>query len=211
MKMKFAFLILIAISSFCFSQDKKVVVSATKLNVLYRGIENPVELGAEGISSDKLIVTITNGTITKKTGTDYVIVPGAGDSVVVILSENKKVIGEKVFRVKNVPEPVIGLCDKTNGSIVSRTFLSTCNDIYAKKPPGFELESNYTILSFSVSVIDSPGVVKIEKTKGNHISASQASLIAKQESGEQIVFTDILVEYSDGRRAIAQPLILTLD
>ena len=50
-----------------FANAQSVVIAADKMNVFYLGVDNPVAVAVEGISDDKLTVSIDNGTI-KRTG-----------------------------------------------------------------------------------------------------------------------------------------------
>jgi hypothetical protein len=48
-----------------------VVVSPTAMNVLYQGIQNPLDISVPGVGSDKLTVRMTNGDIKKGKYKDY--------------------------------------------------------------------------------------------------------------------------------------------
>lgn len=94
------------------SKPKLGVISVDKLNVVYRGIANPISIAVPNAKSFKasgLGVTFSNG--------HYFISPGKGNEVVVILEiileEDLKVIEEHVFRIKNFP-PVLGRINNRN-------------------------------------------------------------------------------------------------
>ena len=48
--------------------DATAVVAADKMNVFYIGVDNPISVAVPGIASDKLRVTVNNGTITGSNG-----------------------------------------------------------------------------------------------------------------------------------------------
>ena len=50
------------------------MISPTKMNVFYEGIENPVEISVPGIPSENLNVTISTGKITRRGG-GYIVEP----------------------------------------------------------------------------------------------------------------------------------------
>src|SRR5690606_32336463 len=54
-----------------------MVASATRMNILYRGIDNPVDVAVPGVPCEQLHVTITNGELTGE-GCRYMIRPGGG-------------------------------------------------------------------------------------------------------------------------------------
>ena len=51
-----------------------LVVSPTKLNLFYIGVDNPVEISVPGVSPDKIFPSINNGTI-RKEGNGYIVNP----------------------------------------------------------------------------------------------------------------------------------------
>jgi gliding motility-associated protein GldM len=56
-----------------------VVISPTKMNVFYEGVENPVEISVPGIPSENLRVNISNARITRR-GSGYIVQPNAGSA-----------------------------------------------------------------------------------------------------------------------------------
>ena len=95
------------------------VAAATKMNVLYLGIANPIEIAVPGVTSDKVSATITNGTINRTTSGWEVKPSSLNDLVLTILVDNKKV-NEKKFRVKPIPSPVAVFAHKSNGTVSKR-------------------------------------------------------------------------------------------
>lgn len=74
--MKILFLIFLLFSSFskAFSQNDEIdslvinpksVVAVPNLNVLYRGIENPLRIAVPGVEKDKIFVAAENGNVRK--------------------------------------------------------------------------------------------------------------------------------------------------
>lgn len=45
-------------------QAQHAVVSADKMNVLYSGIDNPVQIAVENCSCKNVVATVTNGSLT---------------------------------------------------------------------------------------------------------------------------------------------------
>ena len=72
------------------SQD--AVVAATNMNVLYLGIANPVEVAVPGVLSDKVTVTLSNGTIKKVSNGWEVFPANTGESVFTISVNGKKLL-----------------------------------------------------------------------------------------------------------------------
>lgn len=100
------------------------VVAAVKMNVLYRGMANPIEIAVPGVTSEKVTAIITNGTLSKS-ASGFSVSPGEqAESVITVLVDNKKV-SEKTFRIKNVPNPVAVFAGKYEGQIDKEIALKT--------------------------------------------------------------------------------------
>jgi hypothetical protein len=107
--MKFTYFTLLFITYFFgFAQDTLVakksnlgLIAATEMNVVYRGVRNPIEIAVPHAKS----YTISGLGVKKENG-KYYIVPGAGNEMVVtleiILDDDSKVVEEHVFRILNI-------------------------------------------------------------------------------------------------------------
>ncbi|MDX1284638.1 MAG: gliding motility protein GldM, partial [Draconibacterium sp.] len=106
------------IQSYPFEQEYQVTkpavtMSATKMNVFYRGLENPFKIGGGAIPDENLELQMTNGTFTKR-GDLYYIKPNDLDeqgrrtkvSVYANIGGDRRLIDQTDWRVKPVPDPV---------------------------------------------------------------------------------------------------------
>ena len=92
------------------------VIELSKMNVVYAGIENPVSIGVPGVASKDVTATITtgNGTITRSQGDgNYIIKPTKIGKmrikVTAKIDGQVKDMGEKEYRIKRIPAPVLKL------------------------------------------------------------------------------------------------------
>ncbi|HPI46011.1 MAG TPA: GldM family protein, partial [Tenuifilaceae bacterium] len=99
-----------------------VVIAATKMNVLYLGVDNPLDISIPGVPPDKVSATISKGSIKLVGSGSYVAQPGAGitSCEITVYAEGegrrKQAMGTKTFRVKKVPPPfpkIIGVTGKS--------------------------------------------------------------------------------------------------
>jgi hypothetical protein len=127
------------------------VVAATNMNVLYLGIANPVEVAVPGVLSDKVTVTLSNGTIRKVSNGWEVFPANTGESVFII-SVNGKKVADKTFRVKTIPFPVAVFAGKNEGA-VSKTEVLKVEALEARLPD-FAWDINFKINSFSLLMSD---------------------------------------------------------
>jgi hypothetical protein len=137
--MKFIFLSFLVVTSLTsFAQDSLVpkksklgVIAATEMNVVYRGVRNPIAIAVPHAKS----FTVSGPGVSQEKG-NYYIAPGQGNEMIVtleiVLEDDSKVVEEHVFRIKTVPYP--------QGRINNRNWGSRC---YI-----FTLENKYKTSSF---------------------------------------------------------------
>lgn len=118
--MKFIFLTFLVLTSLTgLSQDSLVpkrsslgVIAATEMNVVYRGVRNPIAIAVPHAKS----FTVSGPGVSQEKG-NYYISPGQGNEMVVnleiVLEDDSKVVEEHVFRIKNIGKP-LGRINKRN-------------------------------------------------------------------------------------------------
>ena len=86
-------------------------IGADKMNVVYRGLNNPLSISFAGVSDNKVSVTTdSKSSISKTSNGKYSLVPRKGFttniSAIATLDGGEKVISTKEFRIKDIPSPV---------------------------------------------------------------------------------------------------------
>jgi len=186
--------------------EKDAVVAPVKMNILYRGMANPIEISVPGITSDKVTASISNGTIKKVTNGWEVMPFRSSETIVTVLVNNKKV-SEEIFRVKNVPNPVAIFAGKNEGNISKDIAIKTETlDVELKD---FVWDLTFTVKSFTLFCSNEKGEYE-ETAKGNKITDKMKSLIADIKVGQNIVFKDIQAIGPDGRQRNLSPIVLTI-
>ena len=91
------------------SRPSSATISADKMNVVYAGLDNPISVTVEGITSDKVTASASNGTLKKIGNGKFVLVPGMGKEVVITatgtMPDGKAISSKQTFRVKPIPRP----------------------------------------------------------------------------------------------------------
>jgi hypothetical protein len=192
------------------AQENKIdaVVALPKLNVLYFGVPNPVQIAVPGVTSDKLTATVTNGSI-NKTSTGWEIKPSLATGVVklTVLVDNKKV-SEKSFRVKSIPWPVATISGKQNGA-VSKNEIITAGELDTEIKD-FLWDLRFEVTSYSF-VYTENGSDKEISVSGNKLTNEIKSAISNLKSGQQIIFKEIKALSPDNRIQDINPLTLTVN
>lgn len=176
-----------------------MTVSPTKMNVLYKGLANPVSISVPGISSRDIQVTMKNGRI-ERTGDTFLAYPETiGEKAIISVSATidkvVKQIGSTEFRVKLVPNPVATIGNKSKG-FISKNELMVEQGVFAEIPD-FDFEMKFQVLSFIVST--TKGGFNVEKsTTGARFSQEQRDLFNGLARGNRLIVDDIKVKGEDG-------------
>jgi gliding motility-associated protein GldM len=170
------------------------------MNVLYRGVLNPIEVSAAGIQDSKVHISVSNGTLSK-TGGQYMVNPGDGTTcevgVVAEIDGEKKNMGKKIFRVKSVPKPEPEI-DGVKGRSATRQQLQAAQGIRAMMPPDFDFEMKFTIKSFMV-LVPVDGYIVEEKSTSMMFNDKQKKIMGKLSTGQRLSITEIIAVGPDGK------------
>ncbi|MGB6036709.1 MAG: GldM family protein [Cryomorphaceae bacterium] len=178
-----------------------LVVSATKMNVLYRGIENPIEVSVPGIPQDALTATISTGSLSKKPDGSYVAnVKSGSEAIVSVTAEiqgQRKNMGQFKFRLKSVPDPVAKFAGKTSvDNTVKKSELTAALGVIADLKD-FVFDLNYPIRSFDIAVTNGADV-KILSSSSNRLTAEQKELLRETRRNQTVSVENIKATAPDG-------------
>ncbi len=189
------------------------VISATKMNVFYVGVENPVSISVSGVPSDKISASITQGTL-KKAGNDWIAVldPNAKGISKVTVSANingqTRVMGSMDYRVKMIPNPVAKVADRIGGKIDKGTL--TAQMVVLAVMENFDFDLKFTVTEFSVSAVVK-GFTQTKITKGARITDDQKALLNGLTKGSKVYFDDIKAVGPDKRVRDLPAIGFTID
>jgi gliding motility-associated protein GldM len=170
-----------------------VVVSPTKMNVFYNGVDNPVEISIPGVSMDKITATISKGII-KQTATGFVVQPGSGATtcditVYAIVDGAKRNMGTKNFRIKQVPPPIPRVSGITSKS-VAKNELAAALGVIAEMPRDFDFELKFTITNFTLAATVR-GFNQEESSKNQLFTDGQKRILNSLQSGSVVNIINI--------------------
>jgi hypothetical protein len=128
-------------------------VSATKMNMFYVGVDNPVEIAVSGFPADSVEVAITSGTIEQVGHGQYIVKdqkPGQTTVSVSVRTQGASMlVGEKTFRVSRIPDPRILLGNRM-GPVIRANELKPIDGLVAASQ-NFPFEMSFPIRSFTVT------------------------------------------------------------
>jgi gliding motility-associated protein GldM len=186
-------------------------VSATKMNVFYIGVDNPVMISAGGVSPDQINASITNGSIARNGG-EWVVRPAtvgkASVSVSAKLGDRMKSMGAVEYRVKNVPSPEAFIAN-TNGGAVSKDLVIASGAIIPRMPADFEFNLNFVVTTFKFSG-NRKGDIQDYTSNNNSLTPQMKEFIKGARRGDKIILEDIFAKGPDGKTRKLNSIVLTL-
>ncbi len=164
-------------------QPGDAVVSADKMNVVYRGLDNPISVSLPGVSDNNLRVSASGGTLTGGKG-KYSIRPAGGNvatiNVSATLSNGKSVNSKATFRIKDIPAAMGSVRGQYGTVRMPKSGLSTAP--IAAGLPDFEFDLNIKVQSFKIKV---PGQLTII-VNGSSLNAAAKQKLSKAKRGDII-------------------------
>lgn len=189
-------------------------VSAKKMNVFYRGVDNPVSIAVSGVSRDKIFPSISCGTIRRETqGKDWVVrVSGNCNNTYIVVSSVmngvRKEMGMQEFRIKNLPDPTPTIAGKNSG-VVSRDNIISADKINISMPDNFEFDHTFQVQSFSLIIKRGFNEYTYESNNA-HLTDEMKKQIIRTNRGQDIIFKNIVVESSEGDERTLPAILLTV-
>ncbi|MCM1033951.1 MAG: gliding motility protein GldM [Odoribacter sp.] len=190
--------------------EPMATVSATMMNVLYAGIDNPVGISVPGVAMSDISATMTNGTLTRA-GDHWVARPaGVGKEAVVTVTaqmDGRQVqVAQTTFRVRKLPDPTpfIAFSD-ANGNIDHYRGGKPFAKSLLLKSPGLEaaiddglLDTPFKVISFETVFFDSMGNAIPEVSDGANFSARQKQSFQRLQRGKRFYISRIKAVGPDG-------------
>ncbi len=188
-----------------------VTMSATRMNVFYKGIRNPFDVGGGGIPKENLEVTMTNGRVTKS-GDEFIIEPTELDeqgkrtkvSVYANIGGSRRLVGTSDWRVKRVPDPVAQVNGQTGGSIRKEVF--RIQDGVLAVLEDFDFDFKYTVTEFEVLIPTAGGYTNIFKSTGNRFTREQKDQFDRLPQNSIVYIDNIKAVGDDGSSRDLAPI-----
>ena len=155
------------------------IVSADKMNVLYRGVSNPISASMLGVDNSTVTLSASGASVSGGKG-KWNVTPGAGNKVNITVSgkqPNGKTVSQTFeFRVKSVPAPQGQI---RNQNVISVPASSIANQVVSCAIPDFDFPVSFQVKGFSFKV---PGKAATY-VSGNSLS-SVAALTKNLRAGD---------------------------
>ena len=198
--------------------EPTATISATMMNVLYAGIDNPMSISVPGVAPGAISATMTNGTLTRH-GDSWTARPAkVGTDAVVTVSANidgrQQTVATTTFRVRKLPDPTpyIAFTDQKGNPERykgSKPFAKTL----LLAAPGIEaaidddlLNVSYKVLSFETVFFDSMGNAIPEVSAGAQFSQRQKDSFRRLSRGKRFYISRVKAVGPDGIERVLAPM-----
>lgn len=190
--------------------EPMATVSATMMNVLYAGIENPISISVPGVTMGDISATMTNGTLTRK-GDHWIARPtGVGKEAVVTVTANmdgRSVnVATSKFRIRKLPDPTayIAITDAEGhpahykgGRPIAKASLIAAPGLEAAIDDGL-IDTKFNVVSFQTVFFDSMGNAMLENSQGASFSPNQKNRFRNLKRNARFFITNIKAIGPDG-------------
>ena len=169
------------------SKPGGALIAADKMNVVYRGVSNPMSISIPGIANNKVNASAPG--LKSIGGSKYVMNPGTGRTVTIkasgTLPDGEPVGSSLEFRIKDIPRPE-GSVSKQTGSIK----LPKRNVEIATIGAGledFDFDLNLAVSGFKFKVPGQPTV----SVRGNKMDGKAKAALQRAKRGDIVQIFDI--------------------
>lgn len=165
----------------------QAVISADKMNVVYRGVQNPISISMPGVSENKIKASASG---LNKTGKGkYMMTPPKQREVTISVSatlpNGKAVTSKKLFRVKDIPAPT-GTVRSTVG-FQKMSKASLAKSTVGAKLQDFVFDLDVAVSGFSIKVPGKPTI----NVSGTRFDQAAKRAITKAKRGDVILIFNI--------------------
>lgn len=190
-------------------------VSSTNLNVIYAGIPNPFSISAPGFALESVKASISGGSISGGAGKFVINVPGSyvGKDVTIGVTgttDGKSInLGNNVFRVKPVPNPVAKFAGKMGGIISGNKFASE-NEVTAVIE-NFEFDVKVRVTKFNITIVKPRQEAQIIYCQGDNLNAQAKAALANLPFKSVVYIDNVQVQLPDGRTPTVNSMVFTVN
>ncbi len=198
--------------------EPMATVSATMMNVLYAGIDNPVSISVPGVAMSDITATMSNGTLARN-GDSWVARPQqVGTEAVVTVTatmDGRQVnVANSSFRVRRLPDPTPFIAYRDaqgneehyrGGRPIAKAILQNAPGLQAAIDDGL-LDTPFQVLSFETVMFDSMGNAIADVSNGNQFSNGQKEKIRRLQRGKRFFISRIRAQGPDGTTRDLSPM-----
>ncbi len=170
------------------AKPNAAVISADKMNVVYRGVQNPMTISVPGVADNAVKASAPGLKKTKGIG-KYMMSPGKGREVKIAvnakLPDGTPISSSQIFRIKDIPAPVAAVRGEYGMIKMPKSTLQKAT--ISSLLPDFVFDLKIKTTGFSVKIPGQPTV----KVKGNKFNAAAIRVLNKARRGDAVIIFDV--------------------
>ncbi len=177
------------------TKPNAAVISADKMNVVYRGVANPMTISIPGVPDNKVSASAPG--LKRVSGSKFVMNPGKGRTVNITASgtlpDGQTIKTTSQFRIKDIPRPS-GTIRGEFGEVKmprSNLEISTVGALLED----FDFDLNLAISGFKFKVPGQPTV----QVRGNKLDARAKAALKRAKRGDAVQIFDIEAYITNNR------------
>ena len=166
-------------------KPNSAVISADKMNVVYRGVDNPITISMPGVPNNKIVAS---GAGLSRSGSAWVMRPGQGKDVTITVSgeiDGQRFSSSKLFRIKNIPRAagsmggMIGDAKLPKQNVGVLPVMAVLED--------FDFDLKLQVNEFKVFIPGQPSII----VKGGKFNEQARAAVSRAKRGDKIQVFDI--------------------
>lgn len=193
------------------------VVSPTKMNVLYIGIDNPISISVPGVAAEKVKSSFNTGLAlvkdpASKGSGDFLVKPNAPGEVLLTVNAEfdgkMKKMGEQKFRLKPIPTPVAMIANAKGGNVGKNTLAAQVAVFAILEDFAFDLK--FTVTKFTMYMARKGKDPLTLESVNNQLTGDMKSNLQSAGAGTKVIFENIKAVGPDGKTKALSPMSFTL-
>ena len=193
-------------------------IAATEMNLLYKGIDNPMSISVPGFAASDVKVSAPGLNLKSLGGGKYnAKVPSKTSREVTITASitrdgRSKVVGSEKFRVRSLPQPTAQLGGIPNDGLPKgKASVGAQSTIIASMGAGFAYNLNYRVNSFKMIMAYKRRPPVMASSNSGVLTSKMKGMIKSAKAGDRILIEGIrATEAKYGFKANLSPIIITI-
>lgn len=196
--------------------EANATISATAMNVFYRGLNNPVAISAGSVAESSVAARITSPhSIRRVRPGEYVVKPGVqgNKAVVSVYAEidgAQKLMTRMEFRVMDLPTPNAKIKGSRGGKANLTVGQLSGLQIVEAEAEDFLFEVDFEVTSFTVGFNDATGIWVERSANSNKFTAEQKNIFRTMRAGQRMSLENIKAIGPDGKVRTLSPINITV-
>ena len=196
--------------------EANATISATAMNVFYRGLNNPVAISAGGVAESSVATRITSPhSIRRIRAGEYIVKPGvqgskATVSVFAEIDGSSQLMTRMDFRVLDLPTPTAKITGSRGGKANLTIGQLTSLQIVEAEAEDFLFEVDFEVTSFTVGFNDASGIWVERASNSSKFTSEQRGIFRNMRAGQRMSIENIKAIGPDGKVRTLSPINITV-